>query len=100
MVYTQNDIPSLREDFCYAVSVLFNENDFLDFIENDGCTDGVFDFFISCDDECYIINRLTGEYINWYKLTHIGREIHTNIQNPTRTKFIEFLKVIKELGGI
>ena len=68
--------------------VFGSADDFFDFIEGDEYSD-LYDVFYPDNDECYIINRGTGEYINWYKYTHIGRDIHSTV-NPN--DFVEFLK--------
>lgn len=86
-----------RKQFEDAVIKVFGETDnFLDFIENEEYSDlyNVFipPFLTANDDECYIINRGTGEYINWYKYTHIGRDIHSTV-NPN--DFVTFLEEFK-----
>lgn len=45
--------------------------------------------------EVYIIDRETGKYVNWYKLTHIGRSATTNVdsEDELRDFFIKFKKV-------
>ena len=96
MVYTQTNVKGLREIFTNAVIEVFEDSDsFLDKIENFEYDDCVFDVFYSSDSECYIINRRTGEYINWYKFSHIGRDIHTTINPPVKENVIEFLKEFK-----
>lgn len=98
-VYTQNDIQTLRDDFINAVKEVFDEDisSFLDVIENDEYDPMKYDVFYGYDyDETYIINRLTGEYVNWYKFNHIGRDIHTTISDPTKDKFVKFLKEFKD----
>ena len=78
-----------RDAFVEAVKKVFTDTDaFLDFIENVDYSNN-YDCFETGTDECYIINRNTGEYINWYKFTHIGRDIHSTV-NPD--KFEEFLQ--------
>ena len=47
---------------------------FLDFLENEKYSTK-YDCYLDYDGENYIINRETGEYITWYKLSHIGRSI-------------------------
>lgn len=69
-----------RNEFLDAITKVFNDTTtFLDFIENEEYSNN-YDYFISCSDECYIINRSTGEYINWYKFNHLGRDIHTTVK--------------------
>lgn len=87
-----NEIPAIRKQFEDAVKKVFGSADnFFDFIENDEYSD-LYDVFYPDDGECYIINRGTGEYINWYKYTHIGRDIHS-IVNPH--DFVTFLEEFK-----
>lgn len=81
-----------RKQFEDAVKKVFGRaSDFFDFIENDEYSD-LYDVFYPGNDECYIINRVTGEYINWYKFTHIGRDIHSTV-NPN--DFVTFLEKFK-----
>lgn len=81
-----------RKQFEDAVKKVFGEaDDFFDFIENDEYSD-LYDVFYPENDECYIINRGTGEYINWYKYVHIGRDIHSTV-NPN--DFVTFLEEFK-----
>lgn len=95
-VYTQNDIQTLRDDFINAVEEVFDEGSlsFFDVIEDEEYGSD-YDVFYDYDGETYIINRLTGEYINWYKFTHLGRSICTTISDPTKDNFIKFLNDFK-----
>ena len=102
MIYNQtNFIKDLRDLFCDAVNKVFGDSmTFLDFLENEEYS-SKYDCFLDYNGENYIINRETGEYINWYKLDHIGRCI--NIQcirlNSTFPKWIEnFLIDFKKSG--
>ena len=49
---------------------------FLDFLENEEYSTVKYDCYLDYNGENYIINRETGEYINWYKLDDIGRCIN------------------------
>ena len=97
-VYTQDDIQTLRKDFVDAVEEVFDGDtlSFLSIIEDEEYNNAKYDVFYSCNDENYIINRFTGEYINWYKFVHIGRSICTTISDPSKDKFVKFLKEFKE----
>ena len=64
---------------------------FLDIVE-ENCVPG-YDM-IKHDDEIYIIDREHCQYINWYKLTHIGRDLHTNMSDD---EIIEFLNRLKRV---
>lgn len=96
-VYTQNDIHTLRDDFINAVKEVFDEDtlSLLDVIEHEEYGSD-YDVFYDYNNETYIINRLTGEYINWYKFDHLGRDIHTTISDPSKDKFAKFLKDFKD----
>jgi hypothetical protein len=79
MVFSQTNYtedPGLRDLFCNAVIKVFGDSmSFIDILENDKYS-SKYDCFLNYDGENYIINRDTGEYINWYKLYHIGRSIY------------------------
>lgn len=45
-----------------------------------------FELYVSSAAYCYsggvlLLDTETGLYIRWYKLTHIGRDLYTNIEN-------------------
>ena len=81
-----------RDEFINAVTKVFKSCDvFFDFIEDEDYSNR-YDCFVSGSDECYIINRSTGEYINWYKFTHLGRDIHSTVSPD---KFVDFLTKFK-----
>lgn len=97
--WIHKEIPELRDLFCNAVTKIFGDSmEFLDFLENMEYS-SKYDCYLDYNGENYIINRETGEYINWYKLDHIGRCINISICN-SRTdipKWIEdFLVEFKE----
>lgn len=88
-VYTGANVGDLRKRFETAVVEVFgSSNKFLDYIENEEYSQSFYDVFYSGSGECYIINRSTGEYINWYKFTRIGRDIHSTVAPDN---FVEFL---------
>ena len=104
MIYNQtNFYEDLRDLFCNAVTKTFGDSEaFLDFIENEEYSTDKYDCYLNCSGENYIINRETGEYINWYKSTHIGRSINMSIiiLRTTVPKWIEkFLVEFKESEG-
>lgn len=91
MVYT--DVITREE----LADIFFNEKDpdtFYDIFESDGAgprfdcvhSEGV----CAGDGECYIIDRDTGSYINWYKLYHFGRDYNTNM--ATKEAIINFAR--------
>lgn len=94
MVYHQDNVSDLRSKFVEIIGKHFKSADaFFDHIEDEKYTCD-FDCFYSADGECYIIDRNTGEYVNWYKFTHIGRDIHTNMTVEQLDDFIKrFSKV-------
>lgn len=76
----------LREELCSSVKAIFKSYDtFLDIIEDGGpvtrfetlCTINE----SPCNAMTYIIDTETGFFIGWYKLSHIGRSLSTNIKN-------------------
>lgn len=78
MIFNQTNflINDLRELFSNAVTKIFGDTTtFLDFLENEEYSNK-YDCYLDYNGENYIINRETGEFINWYKLTHIGRCIN------------------------
>ena len=69
----------LRDIFCNIITKIFGDSiAFLDFLENKEYSTK-YDCYLDYNGENYIINRETGEYINWYKLDHIGRDINISI---------------------
>ena len=81
-----------RDEFVTEVERVFETTEaFLDLLESNNYSED-FDVFISSDGENYIINRYTGEYINWYKFTHIGRDIHSTCKP---CNFVNFLRKLK-----
>ena len=80
-----------RQTFVDAVEKVFsNVEIFFDFIEDEDYSNN-YDCFAT-NYECYIIDRSTGEYINWYKFTHLGRDIHSTVRPD---KFVRFLTKFK-----
>lgn len=79
-----------RDELCAEIIKIFGSgSNFLDFIEDEKYNNNIFDCFVECDGENYVIDRDTGEYINWYKFTHVGRSLNTRCNNITEflTKF-------------
>ena len=97
-VYTSANIGDLRRQFVDAVVEVFGSSEkFYDYIENEEYSQSFYDVFYSGSGECYIINRSTGEYINWYKFTHIGRNIHSTVAPDNFVKFLSDFGFLK--GG-
>lgn len=77
--------------------IFFGDKDadsFYDIFENDSASPR-FDCVNSVGEcpgngECYIIDRETGHYINWYKLYHFGRDLHTNM--ASKEEIVRFAK--------
>lgn len=109
MIIDQNKIPNLREIFEDAVKQIFlgKALSFLDYVENDEYSIIKYDCYIDYNDENYIINRETGEYVNWYKFDHIGRCINVSItEEPVNVDkdsvsawIFNFLQEFKESGN-
>ena len=99
MIFNQTTHKDLRDLFCNAVTKIFGDSmTFLDFLENEEYSTK-YDCYLDYNGENYIINRETGEYINWYKLDHIGRCINISILSWYKdiSKWIEkFLVEFKE----
>ena len=91
----------VRGLFCEAIIKVFGDSmTFLDFLEN-GKYSTKYDCYLDYNGENYIINQETGEYINWYKLDHIGRCINISTSSSYKNvpKWIErFLVEFKESG--
>lgn len=80
MIFNQTNREDLRDLFCNAVTKIFEDSmTFLDFLENEEYSTVKYDCYLDYNGENYIINRETGAYINWYKLDHIGRDIHISM---------------------
>lgn len=91
MIFNQRNKKDLRDLFSNAVTNIFGDsNTFIDFLENEGYSTR-YDCYLDYNGENYIINRATGEYINWYKLTHIGRDINISTSSTYKNipKWIE-----------
>jgi len=103
MIFNQTSRKDLRGIFCNTVTKVFGDSMmFLDFLENDRYSTK-YDCYLDYNGENYIINRETGEYINWYKLDHIGRciTISTFHMYKNIPKWIEeFLIEFKESEGM
>ena len=86
-----------REDFCKAVKEVYESTEkFLDDIEND-CIYR-FDIFKNIDETLYngdvlILDHETNKFVSWYKFTHLGRDLHTNIETEKEIK--EFIQAFK-----
>ena len=103
-LYVEVKSPSeiiFRKELCDVVSKIFgSEEKFLDIIEDD--IPYGYHYFKYEGDEIYIIDVQHNRYINWYKLTHIGRDFHTDMN--TKEEVIDFLqrlydKWLKENGS-
>ena len=83
-----------RSEFVNHIETIFGDVDkFFDIIE-----EGVIEFDYlqnpsdGCSGEIYIVDRETKQYVNWYKLTHIGRDFHTNMTDEVIVNFLKKLK--------
>lgn len=87
-----------RDELCKVVKDIYGDVDkFLDDVEEDCIRRfGVFCTIneASGNGDILILDYETHQYISWYKLSHIGRDLHTNV--PTITAAYEFIKAFKE----
>ena len=78
-----------RDELCNEIKRIFGDCDkFLDIIEED--IPYGYHFFKYDGDEIYIIDTRKCKFINWYKLTHIGRDLHTDMKS--KEELIKFLE--------
>lgn len=78
-----------RAELCEAVKRIFgSEEKFLDIIEED--LPYGYHYFKYDGEDVYIIDHFHNRYINWYKLTHVGRDFHTDMK--TKEEVIDFLQ--------
>lgn len=69
--------PIDREEFTNIFCSVFNPDNICDIIFS-----GYEGYSYKCwiyDDEVYILNKETGDFINWYKIDHIGRCLTSTI---------------------
>ena len=92
-----------REDLCTTVKAIYETpEEFIQDVEKNN-SDG-FEVFCSiaenpADSDILILNYVTGQFVGWYKLWHVGRDIRSNIQNSQDlTNFIQcFENSVKKL---
>jgi len=93
-------IGDMKNIFCSAVNKIFGDSmTFLDFLEHWKYSTTKYDCYLDYIGENYIINRETGEYINWYTLDNIGSclNISTSSECESIPKWIEeFLDEFKK----
>ena len=78
-----------RGELCEVVDIIFgSEEKFLDIIEED--IPYGYHYYKYDGEEIYIIDTFHNRYINWYKLTHLGRDFHTDMK--TKEEVIAFLQ--------
>ncbi len=92
MVISSSTYEKLRDIVFLAIAEVFGETgNFLDFLENEEYGQQ-YDCYTDPNGENYIINRDTGDYVNWYKLYHIGRCPYVSMASNTNDDIKEFLK--------
>lgn len=94
-----------REDLCDVVKEIYGDIDkFLTDVESDCmCRFNVFCTIndTPSDSDILILDNNTNCFISWYKLYHLGRDFHTNIESRWDLKsFIEQFKMCNEQGGV
>ena len=78
-----------RSELCEAIKRIFGSGEkFLDIIEED--LPYGYHYCKNDSAEIYIIDYTHHKYIHWYKLTHIGRDFHTDMK--TKEEVIDFLQ--------
>ena len=78
-----------RDELCSEIERIFGSIDkFFDIVEEDIPYE--WHYFKYDFDEIYIIDRKNCKFMNWYKLTHIGRDLHTDMK--TKEEVIDFLQ--------
>lgn len=78
-----------RATLCEVIKRIFGSVEkFLDIIEED--LPYGYHYYKYDGEEIYIIDRYHNKYINWYKLTHVGRDFHTDMK--TKEEVIDFLQ--------
>lgn len=83
-----------RDELCEAVDRIFgSEEKFLDIIEEN--IPYGYHYYKYDGEEIYIIDRYHNKYINWYKLTHVGRDFHTDMK--TKEEVIDFLQRLHDV---
>lgn len=93
MLITQTNNENLRDIFCKCVGEVFEDYDiFLDFLENEEYSIIDYDCYFDPNGENYIINTKTGEYINWYKLYHLGRCISIMVNELEYSNIEKWIK--------
>lgn len=79
MVFNQSNCSDIRDILCNTVIKVFGSEDtFFTFILDENYSSN-YDCYVDDSGENYIINGVTGEYINWYKLYHLGRCLNVSI---------------------
>lgn len=78
-----------RDDLIQIIKDIYGDVDkFLDMIDEDNIP-----MNFTCiyqDEELYIIDNYANRYIHWYKKTHIGRDLHTDMR--TKGEIREFFE--------
>ena len=102
MVFNQSNCSDIRDILCNTVTKVFGSSDmFFTFILNENYSSN-YDCYVDGSGENYIINNVTGEYINWYKLYHLGRCVNVSIfrfnYKNIEQWFENFLTEFKEGG--
>lgn len=101
MIFNQTNRKDLKNLFYNAVTKIFGDSmTFIDFLENEEYLFTKYDCYLDYNGENYIINRETGEYINWYRLDSVSC-INISTYSPYKNipRWIEgFLVEFKESG--
>ena len=87
-----------REDLCDVVKEVYEDTDkFLNDVEEES----IYRFSVFCtindspsDGDILILDNDTDRFISWYKLAHVGRDLHTNI--TSEAELLDFISTFKE----
>jgi len=98
MIVIENDFnKDIMNIFRNTITKIFgDETKFLEFIEYDKYSTYKYDCFLDFHGENYIINRETGEHINWYGLDDTHRRIDINLLVDELVFNIDIPKWIEE----
>lgn len=84
-----------RDEFCSIFYGVFDNDESIDIQVMCNCHECSDEFiFYSDSDEYYIIHKLSGVVINWYK--HIGRTNTCNVPEFTCDDLLEFFKRLRK----
>lgn len=89
--HRQGTTPLTRDHLCNVVKAVYtNEDDFFDDVEYGN----VGNFVVSIDDDDILItDSNSSQFVGWYKLYHLGRDLTTNISGLSALE--QFIRAFK-----